>query len=96
MTLMGRLAKKGVLQLIDHLELIIIIQIRVICTRRGFFFLSDLIELKSHKTFSTNLTAIPVRNQEKDLTLHMLEKAILHFNLFSLFATMCNKAEANP
>lgn len=37
MTLMvGALEKKGVLQLIDHLELIIIIKISVICTRRIF------------------------------------------------------------
>lgn len=54
---MGGLEKKGVLQSIDHLELlIIIIKIRVICTRM-VFFLSDLIELKSHKTFSHKLNS---------------------------------------
>lgn len=37
MTLMGVLELKGLLQLIDHLEIIFIIKISVICTQRGFF-----------------------------------------------------------
>lgn len=97
MTLMvGALEKKGVLQLMDHLELIIIIKISVICTRR--IFKCDLIELICNhiKPFPTNLMAIPVRNQEKALTLHMLKKVILYFKLFSLFVSICNKAEVNP
>lgn len=37
MTLMGVLEPKGLLQLIDHLEIIFIIKISVIWTQRGFF-----------------------------------------------------------